>query len=259
MRIELLDNIRGYAFILMFIFHIYVFLNLFTNININLDNIYINLIGIISRYLFITIFGISLYLSYYNLKDNYKKYKKKYFMKILILFISSLYITLFTYIIIPDKFIIFGILHFMCLSMILLFYIIDNFYLLSLLLFLLIIFKNNFSDLKKTNNILYGILGIGYYKNSIDHFYLLKWLYLVIIGIFIGYFITKYLPKNNKKVNINLQLNIIDKNIIKYIGNNNFIKFNYNNNIIKYIGNNSLYLYLIHFPIIYIVIKLLYN
>ena len=120
MRINYLDYIRGIAFILMLIFHIFIFLKLFSNLDINLNNHLLVLIGLIARYLFVILFGLSLYLSY-KYKNDYQEYKKKYLKKIILLFISSIYITIFTYFILPEQFVYFGILHFMCLSMILLF------------------------------------------------------------------------------------------------------------------------------------------
>ena len=100
MRIDYFDYIRGIAFILMLIYHIFIFIKLFTNINI----IKYNIFGFIYRYLFIILFGLSLYLSY-KYKKNYKEYKKKYINKIILLFISSIYIT-YLYIILPEKFVI---------------------------------------------------------------------------------------------------------------------------------------------------------
>ena len=69
MRIDYLDYIRGIAFILMLIFHIFIFLKLFSNLDINLNNDLLVLIGFIARYLFVILFGLSLYLSH--------KYKNK--------------------------------------------------------------------------------------------------------------------------------------------------------------------------------------
>ena len=240
MRIDYFDYIRGIAFILMLIYHIFIFIKLFTNIYINENIIFLELIGIIARYLFIILFGLSLYLSYDKYKKNYKEYKKKYINKIILLFISSIYMTLFTYIILPEKFIYFGILHFMCLSMILLFNIINKYNILLLLLIILIllsIYNNNYNIYNKSNNIFSGILGLSYYKNSIDHFKLLKWLPIVIIGILLGHLLKKNL--NNKNI-INNKNNKNNKNKLLLI--------------LKYIGSNTLILYNIHWPIIYIII-----
>ena len=254
MRIDYLDYIRGIAFILMLIFHIFIFLKLFTNLNINTNNTFLILIGLIARYLFVILFGLSLYLSY-KYKNNYEEYNKKYLKKIILLLISSIFITIFTYYILPEQFVYFGILHFMCLSMILLFYFINNYNVLLILLIILIffsIYNNNYDIYDKTDNIFDGILGLGFYKISIDHFKLLKWLPIVIAGILLG-----HLSENNK---FNLLQTINNINI------NTNTNTNTNTNIInklltslKYIGSNTLILYNIHFPIIYIIIYYLFQ
>ena len=242
MRIDYLDYIRGIAFILMLIFHIFIFLKLFTNLDIDINNKLLILIGFIARYLFVILFGLSLYLSY-KYKNNYEEYKKKYLKKIILLFISSIYITIFTYFILPEQFVYFGILHFMCLSMILLFYFINNYSVLLILFIILSFFAlytNNYNIYDKTDNILTGILGLGFYKRSIDHFKLLKWLPIVIAGILLGHLSedTKYnLLQNISNINTNTNTNT------------NILLTN-----LKYIGSNTLILYNIHFPIIYIII-----
>ena len=155
MRINYLDYIRGTAFILMLIFHIFIFLKLFSNLDININNDLLVLIGFIARYLFIILFGLSLYLSH-KYKNDYQEYKKKYLKKIILLFISAIYITIFTYFILPDQFVYFGILHFMCLSMILLFYFINNYDALLMLftiLIILAIYNNNYNIYNITDNI----------------------------------------------------------------------------------------------------------
>lgn len=234
---------RGIAFILMLIFHIFIFLKLFSNLDINLNNNLLVLIGFIARYLFVILFGLSLYLSY-KYKNDYQEYKKKYLKKIILLFISSIYITIFTYFILPEQFVYFGILHFMCLSMILLFSFINNYNILLVLftiLILLAMYNNNYNIYNRTDNIFEGILGLGFYKRSVDHFKLLKWLPIVIAGILLGHLSDKYNLLQN--INTNTNTNTSKNQILS---------------ILKYIGSNTLILYNIHFPIIYIVIYYLF-
>ena len=125
MRLEILDTIRGIAFILMFIFHIFIALNLFTNYNYNIDSPILKIIGIISRTLFILLLGVSLYLSYINSK-NEKDYKKKQIKRSLQLLLVGIYITIITYIVIPDKYIVFGIMHFMAIVLLILYNFVNN-------------------------------------------------------------------------------------------------------------------------------------
>ena len=87
----------------------------------------------------------------------------------------------------------------------------------------------------------FSIIGLNIYKNTMDAFSLIKWIPNIIIGIFIGY----------------ITLNIIKKNKKKYK------KIQNTNNIFTYylsiIGKNTLILYLIHFPIIYFIVKYIFN
>ena len=75
MDISFINNVRGIAFILMFKYHIFVFLYALTGYNY-LDNKYLDVIGFVARNIFILLVGVSLYLSYKNSK-NITEYKKK--------------------------------------------------------------------------------------------------------------------------------------------------------------------------------------
>lgn len=229
MRIILLDSIRGIAFCLMFIYHIFVLLNIF-NYNINLNNYYINIIGVIARNLFILIFGISLYISYKN-SLNIISFKKKQLYKSKLLLKYSIVITIITYLLIPDKYIVFGILHFLSISIIILYNHINNLKNLFIIFIFILIFNYiNIYPLKKSYLTSFFV---PYYKNSIDHFYIFKWINIIIIGIFISYFINKYKYDHKLK------------------------KIQSKDNILSLIGKNSLILYIIHWPILFILIKLL--
>ena len=81
MEVVLINMLRGIAFIFMFIYHIFVFLKVMTKYDY-LNNYYLNLIGIISRNIFIILVGISLYLSYINSKD-FTTYKKNKYLDLL--------------------------------------------------------------------------------------------------------------------------------------------------------------------------------
>lgn len=243
MKLITINFIRGIGFILMLIYHILLFLKLFSQLEINMNNIIIDIIGIIARNIFIILFGFSLYLSYNNYKNKKEKYKKKYIEKIKLLFLSGLLISLFSYYIIPDSFIYFGVLHFMCLSMIILYNFIDKTYILVILYIILILIKPKilyYINSSYTNNIILNILGFGFFRSSIDLFYVLKWLDKVILGILICKILINDIEKIEKKNKDKLKNNIIIKNI-------------------NIIGSNTLLLYNIHFIIIYIIIKIIYN
>ena len=104
---------------------------------------------------------------------------------------------------------------------------------------LLKIYNNDYNIYNRTDNIFKGILGLGFYKRSMDHFKLLNWLPIVIAGILLGHLSDKYNLLENTNTNTN-------KNTNKILS------------ILKYIGSNTLILYNIHFPIIYIIIYYLF-
>ena len=131
MEIILINTLRGIAFIFMFIYHIFVFLKVMTKYDY-LNNYFLNFIGIISRNIFIILVGVSLYLSYINSKD-FNIYKKKQILRSIKIYIIAMFITLFTYYTIYEYYIIFGVLHFISISVLLLHNFINNFKILFLI------------------------------------------------------------------------------------------------------------------------------
>ena len=134
MYINIINKIRGIAFILMFIFHIFVFLKILLKLDY-LDNPFLDIIGIIARTIFIILVGVSLFLSFKNSK-NIEIYKKKQLMRSFKIYCIAIYITILTYFLINDYYIIFGVLHFISISILLLYNFVNN---LHALLFILII------------------------------------------------------------------------------------------------------------------------
>lgn len=238
MEIILINTLRGIAFIFMFIYHIFVFLKVMTKYDY-LNNYFLNFIGIISRNIFIILVGVSLYLSYINSK-NFNTYKKKQILRSIKIYIIAMFITLFTYYTIYEYYIIFGVLHFISISVLLLHNFINNFKILFLILFTCLYLNYNKFYLYSNNsfiNYIYNILGFNIYKNTIDSFPLIKWIPKIIVGIFIGYLLNYFYIRYTKNKKINIK--------------------SYSNNIINFIGKNTLLLYIIHLPIIYIIIRII--
>jgi uncharacterized membrane protein len=271
MNINLITKTRGLAFILMFIYHIFVFLNLLMNKNY-LNNPFIDLIGIVARNIFIILVGVSLYLSFKN-SNNIEEYKKKQLTRSIKIYCIAIYITLLTYFIIPDYYIVFGVLHFISISILLLYNFVNNFFVL-ILIFIICFILSNYKFifmLPESNlfgNYINGILGLNIYKNTIDSFPLIKWLPKVIIGIFIGYilyyFYNTYNKNNqhkknkqhkNKQHKNKQHKNKQHKN--KQHKNKQHKKIHTKQTLLDIIGQNTLLLYSIHFPIIIFVIILI--
>ena len=190
MEIILINYLRGIAFILMFIYHIFVILKVLNNNNY-LNNYYINLIGVIARNIFILLVGVSLYLSYAK-SDNFNTYKKKQLARSIKIYFIAIIITIFTYYTMFEYYIVFGVLHFISVTILLLHNFVNNFKILAIIcLICLYLSSKKYMIYSKYSfiNYIYNIVGLHIYKNTIDSFPLIKWIPLVIFSIFIGYVI----------------------------------------------------------------------
>ena len=207
MRNDIIDIIRGLAFIFMLVHHFFYF-----DPNNNLMPKYVELCGIISRTIFMILVGVNIQL--------FKTKKKKSITPYKTLF-CALLVTLLTIIFLPKKNIIFfGTLHFIGLVTFIFQYIKldskDQILGIILSLFLSNYIFNNFSA---SDNYINLILGT-YTKTifPIDIFPIFKWLPYIFFGMIIG----DYMKDNN----LNLEID-------------NFY-------IIKYFGKNSLFFYMLH-------------
>lgn len=220
MRYNIIDNIKGIAFILMILHHIlYIYdVTFYTNYS---NNDIIQISGFTARHLFLLIVGMSLIYSYKNNKSNFYKKRINNSFKILL---HALLITLITYYYYPNKFIRFGILHSIAIMTLLLSSIIkyDKYYEIILLIFIIL----NYIEIPSINNHIDLILGqVMPNYNMIDWFPILKCLPVVLSGMIFA--------------------NKIDLTNFNHI----------NNNILSFIGKNCLELYTLH---LYILI-ILYN
>lgn len=236
-RLYIIDFIRGCAIIMMVIFHIFLSFNLFNNANYDLSNGLFKYIGIISRNLFIFLTGVSLYLSYKN--NNRTDFKKKQFNRLISILIFSIIITILTYIVLPDRYIISGVLHYIFLSLFLLTLFINFFgikYIYILFCLSILFFISNQQYYNSSNiivNYLLHLLGLNiFFKSSIDYFPLQKWLWKTIFGFIFA-----------KNINIEKIQNIFPKILI--------------DNIITKIGKHSLFIYILHIPLLYFLNKLI--
>ena len=175
-RINLIDNLRGIAFIFMIIQHIFYFYDVSNNhITTYSNNSIIQLFGTIARTLFIFLAGCSIVLNYKKNKKNFKKNKFKRTIEILI---HALIITITTYILYPNSFIRFGILHFIGISSIICSFIVPypKLYILFILFFSLI-------TPPKINTFIDTITGSNAHYNMIDWFPLFNWIPLMLFGM----------------------------------------------------------------------------
>lgn len=174
-RINVLDNCRGIAFILMIIQHIPYFYDA-ANGTYYANNETISNIGLIARTLFIFIAGMSIGIEYNKGHSNFfeRRFNRSYEV-----FIHSLIITLVTYMFFPDKFVRFGILHFMALSTLLCAIVAHNKQL-SILSFIVLSYLIVDINISPSVNI---VLGGPINVNMMDWFPLLKWMPLMLLGL----------------------------------------------------------------------------
>ena len=122
-----IDNLRGIAFLLMLIQHVFYFYDVSTNYATNYRSIEIvDNAGTISRNLFILLSGYSVYMTYKkdekDKKDKDKndtKWLEKRMKRSTQIMEHALLVTITTYLLYPDKFIQFGILHFLSIGILL--------------------------------------------------------------------------------------------------------------------------------------------
>jgi uncharacterized membrane protein len=216
-RINIIDNLRGIAFIFMIIQHIFYFYDVSKLYETSYAKIpFVDLSGTIARSLFIFLAGSSLVLNY---KKNKEKFLKNKILRSIEILIHAVIISITTYIFYPDFFVRFGILHFISIATLLCSLIIDKPMIQPLLIILLLIIKP-----PKINNFVDTITGASVNYNMMDWFPLNKWLPLMILGM---YFVE----------NIDLtKINILNQKI----------------NLLSFLSQNSLNLYTFH--IIFLII-----
>ncbi len=225
-RIIGLDIFRGLALLLMIIYHFNYDLSYFhiTEINLNSSSFFI-----LFRYTIISMFllsvGISLALVHQK-SILWEKLKKR----TLLLGLSSLTITLSTYIIFPNAWIYFGILHFILLSSLLVLPFLNHpkTTLLVALLILIGYTTNNLS-VHPIFNFLQPILHLPPIHTQ-DVIAIIPWFGVVLLGTLIPYY--------------NLHLKIFTQ---KIFSSNTPL-----NKLLKFMGQHSLLIYLIHQPILFV-------
>jgi uncharacterized membrane protein len=222
-----IDSLRGIAVIMMIIFHFFVDLNYFKVYCFDLYSGIFLIFGSIIRLIFILLVGVSLTLSFSRVEKKLTKkgLKIKFLLRGLKIFGLGMIITIVTWFIIRDGFIIFGVLHSIGISIIIAFPFLKlrflNFILGLVLVYIGLILKTLVFDF----NYLFwiGFKTPDFY--TIDYFPLLPWFGVVLIGIFLG--------------NILYSGNIRNYNINDLSGLKIF-------RLLSYLGRHSLVIYFLH-------------
>jgi len=222
-RVWEIDFLRGIALLLMIYFHLIFDLKEIYNFNVDYTTGFNAFTGRAAGTLFVLLAGVSCTFSRNNLKRG---------LKILAL---AILITLVTYFYNPDMIILFGVLHFLGIS-ILLYSFLRKLDVISLAILGTVIFilGNPVKNITLDYDYLF-IFGLTSDKFvSADYYPLIPWLGIFIYGIVIG----KLLYKEKKSI---FSFNV---------------KFNVERNIISWLGRHTLPIYMLHQPLLILLIGL---
>jgi len=233
------DSLRGLAVVCMICYHFLFDLAFFGLISIDVSSGFPWFFARITASTFIFLMGVSLTLSSSRtrLSGSYlhKSLFKKYLVRGCRIFLLGLFITMITWIFLPQEFIIFGILHFIGISIILAYPFLKRKYL-NLAAGIGIICIGIYLQTLSFN--FSWLMWLGFVPNSlntVDYFPIFPWFGLVLLGIFFG----GLLYKNYKR-----QFKLPD------LSNNYLFRAS------SFLGRHSLVIYLIHQPLIILALYL---
>ncbi len=219
-RIQVIDLIRGIDIALMVLFNYSVTLSYFGFLRIQPDLFYRSFpLAIASIFIFLS--GVAASASF---ETNNESFSKRYFKRGIRLLVFASFVTLFTYLFVPEGTVYFGILHFFALSSFIVpFFIKYN--KLNMFAALLVIISGIYlqtRDFSFPYLLWLGLMPENF--TTFDYFPLMPWLGVLLVGAFFG------------------------KSIIKRTGH---IKFkNKMAGTFSFLGRKSLTIYLIHQPVL---------
>jgi len=224
-RSQFIDIVRGVDVLLMVTFNCSVTLSYFRLTQPSNNFLYWSVFPIIIASIFIFLSGTSAYASY---KSRKKEFEKTYLKRGVKLLVFSAAITLFTYVFVPSATILFGILHFFAITSFVVPFFVKN----KKIIFLagvLIILLGLYLQTKQFDFSYLLWLGLVP-KNflTLDYFPIMPWFGVLLLGVYFG------------------------KDFLKKTAN---IKFkNKFANIFTFFGKNSLVIYLVHQPILVVLL-----
>ena len=226
-----IDFLRAIAIILMIVFHFIYDLDYFDVYDININSGFWFYIGRLAAIIFILLVGISLTLSYSKAQKETSESKLvlKYLKRGIKIFLWGVVITVMTWVFLEDGVIVFGILHFIGVSIVLAYPFIKRRYI-SLFLGILCILFGLYLQTVRFN--FTWALFLGFRPDSfytLDYFPIFPWFGVILIGLFFG---------NLLYPNYTRRFKIPD------LSRFSIIRF------FCYLGRHSLFIYLIHQPVL---------
>lgn len=219
-RVWEIDFFRGLLILYMIFMHLMYDLHYFYNINVNYEGGILNISRILFAPFFIIVSGISTSFSRNSFKRGF------------IVFLVAMGLTLATYIIDREMFIVFGILHFLGIWMMIspILKKLSTFWLMSLsgIFFVVSLIMPN---IRVAHNYLF-MLGVHNSSfTSLDYYPLLEYAWAFLLGIGLS----RILYKEKKSI----------------------FSFTVKSRFVNFVGRNSLYIYVVHQPLILLLLGLI--
>ena len=221
-RVWEIDFFRGLLILFMILMHLMFDLQYYYNINVNYEGGILYLTRILFAPFFIIISGIS------------TSFSRNSFRRGLIVFLIAMGLTLVTYFVNSEEFIVFGILHFMGIWMMIspIFKRLSTFWIFALC-GVFVVISLIIPNVEVTHNYLFML---GFHNSnfaSLDYYPLLEygWAFLLGMGL------SRILYKEKKSI----------------------FPFTIKSRVVNFIGRNSLYIYIVHQPIILLLLKPIMN
>jgi uncharacterized membrane protein len=235
-RYDEIDILKGIAVICMVVFHFFYFPNQYGFKEIEYNTNLLKITAKIAQIIFITCVGVNLVFA-----KNKNSDPDVHVQRVMKIAFYALLMSLFTYHVFKEKYVKFGILHFVAFCSLVLFSFVDNVDSMRIItgLVVVIYMLNKFNpELFRSIPQPFAFIG-GFYNDrysAVDHFPIMPWILLICLGTFIGH---------------NLLQN-------EYKSYDVFVK-NPLSDILKNIGKKSLEIYAVHWIILYIVYCIIYE
>lgn len=231
-----LDLLRGLAVVGMIIYHLFYVMNFYGVFEQEMREGRWQILRIIVQFLFIGLVGISMQISWQKSSKSRAKFYKKHWRRAVIMFALGMLITLVTWFVIGEGYVRFGILHFIGVAILCASFVVGHKFLLLLLAIVSFWIFWWTKDIHSSSIILHalGTELTGTY--SIDYFPISKWLPLVFVSMFFGEVFYTDLDLAVKRFRFLRKLKL---------------------NTIYFLGRHSLIIYLIHVPLIILILLVL--